>query len=246
MLAMNTTTAAQDVLDRFEPRVFVAGEARLPYRLLRPKVDNAGRKYPLVVFFHGGGERGNDNRKQLVHGMTDFASDDVMARHPSYVIAPQCPEGVQWVDTPWTADRHTMPDQPTEPLRLSLQLVDALLNEFPIDERRLYVTGLSMGGFGVWDAVQRMPDRFAAAVPICGGGDTSLAGRIKHVPVWAFHGDGDTVVKPMRSRDMVAALREAGGQPRYTEYAKTGHNSWTVTYANREVVEWLFAQAKSR
>jgi predicted peptidase len=178
--------------------------------------------------------------------MRDFASDDVMARHPCYVVAPQCPENVQWVDTPWTADQHTMPDQPTEPMRLSLQLIDALLKEFPIDERRLYVTGLSMGGFGVWDALQRLPDRFAAAAPICAGGDTELAPRIKHIPLWVFHGDGDTVVKPRRSRDMVAALRKAGGEPRYTEYTNTGHNSWAATYANRELYDWLFAQVKGR
>jgi predicted peptidase len=129
-------------------------------------------------------------------------------------------------------------------MALTLGLVESLTKEFSIDQRRMYVTGLSMGGYGVWDAVQRQPMLFAAAVPICGGGDTALAKSFAQLPIWAFHGDGDTTVKPQRSRDMIAALKAAGGQPRYTEYPNTGHNSWTATYANREVYAWLFAQKR--
>ena len=125
---------------------------------------------------------------------------------------------------------------------MTLALIDSLGKEVSIDQQRVYVTGLSMGGFGVWDAIQRRPKLFAAAVPICSGGDTALAPSIKHLPIWAFHGDSDTTVKPQRLRDIIAALKAAGGQPRYTEYPNTGHNSWTATYANREVYAWLFAQ----
>jgi predicted peptidase len=236
---------AADHRDRFEARMFkdAAGKT-LPYRLLKPKEIKPGEKYPLVLFFHGAGERGTDNKVQLVHGMNEFASDEIMAKYPAFVVAPQCPEGEQWVDTPWTADSHTMKEKPTEALRLSLELVDSLVKNLPIDTNRLYITGLSMGGFGVWDAIQRHPDRFAAAVPICSGGDPAFAEKIKHVPMWAFHGDADTTVKPKRSREMIDALKKAGGNPKYTEYEKVGHDSWTKTYADPKVYEWLFAQRK--
>lgn len=241
---MISQAQAQTAHERFERRIFQLGDAALPYRLLRPRNYDPSKTYPLVVFLHGAGERGTDNEKQLVHGMSDFASDDVMQKYPSFVAAPQCPDEQQWVDTPWTADAHTMPQHPTEPMRLTLELIEALEHEFAIDGERVYLTGLSMGGFGVWDALQRQPRRFAAAVPICSGGDLALAGQIAHVPVWAFHGELDTTVKPKRSRDMIAALQQAGGQARYTEYPGVGHNSWTATYANREVYAWLFAQRR--
>jgi predicted peptidase len=233
---------AEDVRERYEFRVFKT----LPYRLLPPKDYDAKKKYPLVVFFHGAGERGDDNEKQLVHGMADFASDDVMEEYPCIVIAPQCPADVQWVDTPWTADSHTMPKQPTQPMRLSLELIGVLQNEFSIDADRIYVTGLSMGGFGTWDAIQRQPKRFAAAVPICGGGDPAFAKQIAKMPIWTFHGDNDGTVKVKRSRDMFAAINEAGGSPQHTEYGGVGHNSWTATYANRELYAWLFAQKRGQ
>lgn len=237
--------AAENVVDRFEAREYVSPKGgKLPYRMLRPKNYDESKSYPLVLFYHGAGERGSDNSRQLVHGMADFASDRARDKYPCFVIAPQCPEAVQWVDTPWTAEAHIMPAKPTEPMRLSLELTEALAKEFSIDKQRLYVTGLSMGGFGVWDAMQRRPDLFAAAISICGGGDLNLAKQIAHIPVWAFHGADDPAVKPKRSRDMIAALKAAGGNPRYTEYPNTGHNSWTATYANREVHEWLFAQRK--
>ena len=242
---MTLPASAADHRDRFEARTFkdAAGKT-LPYRLLSPKEVRPGEKYPLVLFFHGAGECGTDNEKQLVHGMNDFASDEIMAKYPAFVVAPQCPEGEQWVDTPWTADSHTMKDKPAVPLKQSLELVDKLAKELPVDTNRLYITGLSMGGFGVWDAIQRHPDRFAAAVPICSGGDPAFAEKIKHVPVWAFHGDSDTTVKLKRSREMIDALKKAGGNPKYTEYAKTGHDSWTKTYADPKMYEWLFAQRK--
>lgn len=232
---------ADDFRDRYEVRVF----KDLPYRLLAPKGYDADKSYPLVVFFHGAGERGTDNEKQLVHGMADLASDDVMEEHPSFVIAPQCPDAMQWVDVPWTADIHSMPKEPTHAMRLSLELIGVLQNEFSIDKNRIYVTGLSMGGFGAWDAIQRQPKRFAAAAPICGGGDAALAKQIADIPIWAFHGDADGVVKVKRSRDMISAIKDAGGSPKFTEYPGVGHNSWTATYANREVYAWLFKQRRS-
>jgi predicted peptidase len=241
---LDSAAQAGDPLDRFETRTYRdAGGEELPYRLLRPKDYQSAKRYPLILFLHGAGERGKDNRAQLVHGMKDFASDEIRDKYPCVVVAPQCPADAQWVDTPWSADAHTMPAQPTVPMRQTLALLETLEKEFSIDARRVYVTGLSMGGFGAWDAVQRQPRRFAAAVPVCGGGDVAQAKTIAHIPVWAFHGGADTVVKPKRSRDMIEALRAAGGTPRYTEYPQTGHDAWSATYRNPEMYAWLFAQA---
>ena len=124
------------------------------------------------------------------------------------------------------------------------KLLEETMKEFPIDPQRVYVTGLSMGGFGTWDIIQRYPDLFAAALPICGGGDTAQAERLKNMPIWAFHGSIDKVVIPERSRNMIAAIKKAGGQPIYTEYPGVGHVSWTQTYSNHAVMDWLFAQEK--
>lgn len=246
LFAMVTTANADDARDRFEARVFKTDDDALPYRLLKPKNYDESQKYPLVLFFHGAGERGDDNKRQLVHGMADFASDAVMDKYPCFVVAPQCPSGSQWVNAPWSADAHETPEKPAPPMRQSLELLSALQKEFAIDADRIYVTGLSMGGFGTWDAIQRNPKLFAAAAPICGGGDSrpEKVKPIADLPIWAFHGDKDTAVKPLRSRDMIAALKKAGGAPRYTEYPGVGHNSWSATYANPEFYEWLFAQRK--
>jgi predicted peptidase len=247
MLPTALLSAAQppDHRDRYEARVYTDGAgARLPYRLLRPPAYDPQTKYPLVLFLHGAGERGDDNRAQLIHGANDFAGDENRQRYPCFVVAPQCPNGQQWVEVPWSGAAHAMPEKPSEPLRLTLELLDRLEREFSIDVRRIYVTGLSMGGFGVWDILARQPTRFAAAVPVCGGGDLATAKRLAAVPIWAFHGAQDGAVKPSRSRDMIAALRQAGGSPRYTEYPDAGHDSWTATYRDPEMMAWLFAQRR--
>jgi predicted peptidase len=129
---------------------------------------------------------------------------------------------------------------------MALDLLAELASDLPVDAQRIYITGLSMGGFGVWDALARQPDRFAAAVVVCGGGDTATAGQIAHIPVWAFHGEQDEAVAPARSRDMVQALRKTGGMPKYTEYPNTGHDAWTATYRDPEMYRWLFAQRNKR
>jgi len=235
---------AADFHDHYASRHFNAGDADLPYRIMKPAKIDPAKKYPLVIFYHGAGERGDDNTKQLVHGMADFASEVNRDKYPCFVVAPQCPTQQQWVDTPWTLDSHTMPAKPTPAMQWSFDLVKSLQKELPIDPARIYVTGLSMGGFGTWDAIQRHPTWFAAAAPVCGGGDDALAKTIADIPIWAFHGDQDTVVKPSRSRDMVDAIKAAGGSPRLTLYPGVGHNSWAATYRNPEFFEWLFAQRK--
>jgi predicted peptidase len=148
------------------------------------------------------------------------------------------------VDVDWSADTHTLPAEPSEPLRLALALVGALQGEFSIDSRQIYVTGLSMGGYGTWDAAMRRPDLFAAAVPVCGGADETKAARIAKMPIWVFHGARDPVVKVARSDHMIAALLKAGGNPGYTRYPGEEHASWDPAYRDPELFKWLFAQKR--
>jgi predicted peptidase len=238
--------AADDYRGRYEACQHVdADGAKLLYRLLKPTQYDSQVKYPLVLFLHGAGERGDDNIRQLVHGMNDFASDETMAKYPCFVVAPQCPKEQKWVDVNWSATGHAMPARAADPLRLTMEAIAALEKQFSIDPARIYVTGLSMGGYGSWDAIARYPDRFAAAAPICGGGDPAQAGRFAQLPVWAFHGGKDGVVKPQRSREMVEAIKAAGGTPKYTEYPDAGHDSWTATYKDPEFFAWLFAQRRA-
>lgn len=243
VLAMADAAIAQEP---YEARVFSpAKDKELKYRLMIPKGYSATgtEKYPLVLFLHGAGERGDDNTKQLVHGTGDFAKDENRQKYPCFVVAPQCPDGKRWVEVDWTLDAHKQPDESIS-LVLTRELLSALQKEFRVDSKRIYVTGLSMGGFGTWDLITRTPDVFAAAAPICAGADEALADRVTKLPIWAFHGDKDGVVKVARSRKMIAAIEKAGGKPKYTEYPGVDHNSWTRTYADPEFMVWLFAQRR--
>lgn len=232
----------------FEAGVYRSTEVgELPYRIHVPESAEASdraQRFPLVLLFHGAGERGEDNRRQLMHGAGAILEFTRAAGDPAVIVVPQCPQEEQWVDTPWSDDSHSMPAEPSGPMRLAIGLLKECLASLPVDRDRVYVTGLSMGGFGAWDIVQRHPEIFAAALPVCGGGDATLAASIRRIPVWAFHGDRDAIVKPARSRDMIAALRGEGGSPRYTEYEGVGHDSWNRTYADPEVLAWLFAQKR--
>lgn len=218
--------------------------ATLPYQLLKPINVEAGKKYPLVIFLHGAGERGIDNEKQSIHGVPQFASDENRKKYPCFLIAPQCPEGKKWVEVDWSADTHTMPKDPSPNAKLTLDLIDQLLKDLPVDPQRIYLTGLSMGGYGTWDLLARRPQFFAAGVPVCGGADEATAKVLTKMPLWVFHGAKDTAVKPARSRNIVKAILTEGGQPKYTEYPDVGHNSWDKAYRDPEMFAWLFAQKK--
>lgn len=234
-----------DVKTLLEKKTFVDPLGhKLHYRLLKPETVEPGKKYPLVIFLHGAGERGEDNTKQLVHGIADFAKPENRKARPCFLIAPQCPEFHRWVEVDWSAPAHTQPANPSEPAALVLDLLAQLTRDLPIDTKRLYLTGLSMGGYGTWDLIARRPELFAAAVPICGGGDEATAPRIAKLPIWVFHGAKDGAVKPERSRNMIAAIEKAGGKPRCTEYPNEGHASWVPAYRDPEMHQWLFAQQR--
>ncbi|RLD79019.1 MAG: phospholipase, partial [Bacteroidetes bacterium] len=149
----------------------------------------------------------------------------------------------RWVDVKWDKEEHIMPLNPSGSMQLTMDFIDSLVKKYSIDENRIYITGLSMGGFGTWDAIARYPDKFAAAVPICGGGDENTAKLIVDIPIWAFHGADDRVVKVERSRNMINAIKKQGGNPLYTEYEGVGHGSWIPAYKETELLKWLFMQS---
>jgi predicted peptidase len=221
----------------------------LPYRLLVPGDLSSGVRYPVVVLFHGSGERGDDNEKQLVYGVERFAKPASQSQHACFVLVPQCPMHLDGQPIMWTGEREKMhllelAPEPAAPLQTALELLFMVQAKYPVDPDRVYVTGISMGGFAAWEALIRHPRHFAAAVPVCGGGDVTYADSIKHVPVWAFHGADDPVVPVIYTRSMIAMLTRAGGQPRYTEYPGVGHNSWDRAYAEPELLSWLFSQKR--
>lgn len=209
----------------------------LPYRLYIPDPAAREQKLPLVVYLHGSGGSGTDNRKQIsggnARGTHLWIEPAVQQRHPAFVLAPQIPEHASW---------HSSGDEPSPYATALLELLEELGSELRIDAHRIYVIGQSLGGFGVWDLIARYPDRFAAAVPLCGGGDTKRILSARNVAVWAFHGAKDATVLASRSREMVAALRTVNSQVRYTEYPTVAHDVWTRAFDERELPEWMFAQ----
>jgi predicted peptidase len=238
-------------LDRLlEKRTHIRDQERLPYRLLKADgydTDGADR-YPLVVFLHGIGERGTDNAKQLKNGVEQFVKDSARKKHRCFLVVPQCPPDKLWCQVTPEGTRRNLPiaEKPTEPAALVLDLIEAISKEFRVDSDRIYLTGVSQGGYGTWDLASRMPGLFAAAMPVCGGGDPSQAQKLAKLPIWVFHGDEDNMVPVERSRDMIAAIKQVGGEPKYTEYIGVGHDSWTPTYRNDEVLKWLFDQKNQK
>jgi poly(3-hydroxybutyrate) depolymerase len=397
LLTLTTRGAAGADAKDFESREYKDGDGNLLlYRLFKPKDYDPGKKYPLILFLHGAGERGNNNTAQVRDALY-WARDSVQRQQAAFVLAPQCPgtrqafavygtgkqfdqsfndygkgaagewkaykialaklptgqkhylslinssdakaatrasaefrnirvyedgaaaappalnleklvfarkEGngtakksendgstialdgdirlkaaleytvtaktvlefefrstaqgtahaigldsddffdYRWANMDWAAKKGSAGKEPSTPLRLTLEVLGQLRKEFSLDERRLYITGLSMGGYGTWDAIERHPALFAAAVPVCGGGDEALAARIKDIPIWCFHGGADNVVPVGRSRNMIEAIKAAGGKPKYTEYPGVGHNSWDKAYSEPELAGWLFAQRR--
>jgi len=217
-----------DLNTLLEKRTFGEGKAALSYRLLKPEEYDGKKSYPLLVFLHGAGERGTDNTAQMRHGVAEFAKEANRKKYPCFLIAPQCPAKRGWGEYSKTV----------------ASLVESLCKEFSIDKKRIYLTGLSMGGYGTWTLLAQRPDLFAAGIPICGGGNEKQAETLAKIPIWAFHGDKDTLVRPERSRTMIEAIKKAGGKPRYTEYPGVGHDSWTQTYRDPKVIAWLFEQTK--
>ncbi|MCL2509293.1 MAG: prolyl oligopeptidase family serine peptidase [Oscillospiraceae bacterium] len=213
----------------------------LRYRIYAPEDTGAGGKYPLLLYLHGAGRNGKNNRSQVKDNIffETILSEDTLAKYPCIVLAPQCPKGKGWVRQPWgpgiAADL--------------MGLLEEITATYPVDPARIYITGVSMGGFGTWGMLRYYPGYFAAAVPICGGwdldDDVENAPVMKDVPIWAFHGTLDTAVPVARTSDMVDALKAVGGNVRYTEYPDEEHGIAGKVYSEPELLPWLFAQVKN-
>ncbi|MDB5330791.1 MAG: phospholipase/carboxylesterase [Phycisphaerales bacterium] len=205
-------------------------EVKLNYLLYLPEDYNKDpdKKWPLMLFLHGSGERGDDVEKVKVHGppkVVEQNKDSQLAKE-FIVVSPQCPAGKGWKsdELEW--------------------LLDDTAAHYRVDADRVYLTGLSMGGFGTWDLAANSPQRFAAIVPMCGGGNAAMVRRVKDLPIWVFHGDADPAVPVQRSDEMVKALKDAGADVTYTRYPGVGHDCWTRSYDNPELYKWLLSHKR--
>ncbi len=223
----------------------------LLYRMLSPQDDMRAKKMPLLIFLHGAGERGADNSKQLTHGASIFLNEENRKQFPAYVVFPQCPESDYWASV--KVNRSQMPleldfnyERPlTKSLQLVVSLINKLMDEKPIDPKRIYVVGLSMGGMGTFELIHHYPELFAAAMPICGGGNAlQFSKRAARMPLWLFHGDADAVVKVQHSRAMADRIRKFNKAFRYTEYKGVNHNSWDYAFQEPDFLSWLFDKQK--
>jgi len=187
-------------------------------------------KLPLIIYLHGSSRRGRDIEQVKANGLPPLL--DSKDNFEFVVASPQALSNFPW-QVSWRPDDLIL-------------LLDHLLGEYKIDPQRVYLTGLSMGGYGTWSCIGEHPERFAAAIPICGGGDPSLGSLIGKLPVWAFHGDADQIVPVERSIEMVESVNSAGGNARFTRYLGVGHDSYTQTYANPEIYTWLLQQVRAR
>ncbi|MBN8627504.1 MAG: prolyl oligopeptidase family serine peptidase [Planctomycetes bacterium] len=225
----------------------IVGDPAVPYRLLSPGSVTADAKYPLVVFLHGAGERGADNTSQLRYLPEVLARPENLTRYPCYALAMQCAAEDKWVDVDWNRSDATPSPTATTAMCKLRAAMSAVVSENSIDEDRLYLTGLSMGGFGAWWLAGKQPEAFAAVAPLCGGGDLADAPQFANLPTWAVHGLLDDVVSVETSRRMIQALRAFGATPRYTELPEVGHDCWTPAYEpSFGLLDWLFAQRRTR
>ena len=185
------------------------------------------QQWPMILFLHGAGERGNDLKNVKKHGPPKIVKNK--KDFPFIVVSPQCPQDDWW----------------PEKVEVLIHLLDDIVARYEVDTERVYLTGLSMGGYGTWALASAYLDRFAAIAPVCGGGSRYMARKLKDIPVWAFHGAKDNVVPLKESEEMVNAIKKLGGNARLTVYPDAGHDSWTETYNNQELYDWFLQHRKS-
>lgn len=229
-------TAFRKVAEPFDARVFVNDNGdSLNYRLLKPLNYDSTKSYPIVVSLHGSSGTGSDNYLQVVASlMPEFLMHEPnREKYPAFIFVPQCPFGTSW-------GGHPLPSIDD----IVFEALASIESEFSIDADRRYVTGISLGGYGVWHFITSRPQVFAAAIPICGSGNPSLAHHIIDIPVWAFHGAHDDRVPVSGSRNMIEAMKSAGGSPRYTEYPDAGHDIGRMVIETPGLLEWMFEQRR--
>ena len=235
----------------YEAKIFEHNGDTLPYRILLPINFNPQNTYPLILVFHGAGERGNENRSQLVHGSYLFQSTEFRIKYPAIIVFPQCPKDSYWasVKRDYEAsieNKYTFLNP--LPKNTQLEIVEALMvfleKNYKIDPTRRYLGGLSMGGMGTFELVSRNPDYFAAAFPICGGANPNWAPLLQKTPLWIFHGEMDSVVWVEHSKTMYRALKQINAPVKLTLYPEVNHDSWHNAFADPNLMEWLFSNQK--
>jgi len=219
---------------------------KLNYRFRKPNNLDSKKKHPILIYLHGAGGRGDNNKDQLLDagGINAFVNQKIFSKYNSYFLAAQVPKESKWVDVDWDTLDHKMPII-SKTMKMLFHLIDTMIkNENnKIDTKRIYILGVSMGGYGVWDALLRRPNFFAAGVPICGGGDTSKSKLISHIPIWSWHGDQDSVISVERSRDMYTAIKKTGGVSKYSEIKNRGHDVWLDVWNSKKLWEWLYSKS---
>ncbi|HKM68264.1 MAG TPA: alpha/beta hydrolase-fold protein [Candidatus Acidoferrum sp.] len=240
-LAFGGQLTKDDIEFRKKAYVDKKGE-RLPYRLYVPLGYDANRKYPLLLWLHGGDGRGSDNVRQLNGGNQIpahfWAGEAVQLKFPMFVLLPQCPSGDNWSD----------PDlnQPTKWLEMTMRALADVEKEFSIDTERLYLAGQSMGGLGVWSTLQAYPGQWAAAVILSAYDNFTDLPVLAQTPLWVFQGDQDETVPVTLVRAMMKQLNKAHANLRYTEYRKTDHEVWKKAFAEPDLLLWLSAQKRGQ
>ena len=221
------------------------------YRVLFPKNFDPARKYPVLFFLHGSGERGNDNEAQLTHGAKLFLQPKVRDNFPAIVVFPQCAADSYWANcissTDSIGNRHfvfTKGGKPTKAMHALLGMIDNFLDKPYADKKQVYVGGLSMGGMGTYELLRRKTKTFAAAFAICGGDNLANVNKYKKVPLWIFHGGKDNVVAPRHSKEIADQLKIFGKEVKYTLYPEANHNSWDNAFVEPELLPWLFSHKK--
>lgn len=244
------SSAFSQDLGAYEKHWYVNGKDTLPYRVLLPENYDASKKYPLIFFLHGAGERGSNNEAQLVHGARLFLKPELRRDYPAIVVFPQCPANSYWsnVDFKMQDGKREFifksEGEPTLAMKLAQELLLRLLKDYPVKKKQVYVGGLSMGGMGTFEIVRRNPKIFAAAFPICGGSEPSTAKQLKKPSWWVFHGSKDNVVPPELSEKMVSALQSVGASVKFTLYPEANHNSWDAAFAEPGLLPWLFSRRR--
>ncbi len=238
----------------FQSKSLIQDNDTLLYRVLYPENYDKTKSYPLVVFLHGAGERGNDNKRQLFHGSSLFLKSENRTNYPAIIIFPQCPTNSAW----FSAERgkgkdgkrgftYTLPEQAPVPSELVNKLVDQYIGQGKVKTDQVYIMGLSMGGMGTLEHLARWGDKYAAAICICGAHNPEFTNKYSDIPIWFTHGGMDDVVKPYLSMDIYSELCKESGMNnyRYTLFEKANHNSWDPTFAIPDLLEWLFKHKKA-
>lgn len=252
LLFCGLNTVAQE-LDKYEKGSFVKGKDSINYRVLLPENFDDTKKYPVLFFLHGSGERGSDNQAQLTHGAKLFLKEENRKQFPAIIIFPQCGSDSYWSNVNIiTTDKGKREfnfqekGKPTKAMHALVGLIDHYLQKTYVDKQQVYVAGLSMGGMGTYELLRRKPRTFAAAFSICGGDNVANVQKYKKTPLWIFHGEKDDVVPVVCSTSIADQLKVLGKPVKLTLYPEANHNSWDSAFAEPDLLPWLFSNKRNR